>query len=356
MAADAAAGRSASFFISATGRPAPAYQWFKDGVPLIEQTSATFSIPVVSETDAGIYTASATNIVGQARSESIRLTIRPSNARLINVATRAVVGSGDAALIAGFVIGGAEPKTVLIRGAGPALAAFAVTGALADPRLELYQGTAMLAANDDWLAADAATHAGAGAFAFTPGSKDAALIQTLPPGAYTAHLSPAAGGAGAAGIGLVEVFELAAATSATSGARLINLSTRAFVGTGENILIPGIVIGPSGANEASDARAVLIRAVGPGLADFGVFGFLERPQLRVVGGNGSIIADNIGWQSAASRDALIAATARVGAFPLSAARSDSALLISLSPVPYTIQVSGADGGSGVALVEIYEVP
>ena len=355
-AVDAVAGGSASLVVNATGRPTPGYQWFKDGIALSGRTDATLAIPFVSATDAGIYTATAANTSGQARSAPIRVSVRPSGARLVNVATRAVTGNGDAALIAGFVIGGAEPKEVLIRGAGPALAAFGITGALADPRLELYQGSSRLAENDDWPAGDAPIYAAAGAFPFVSGSKDAALIRTLAPGAYTVHLVPAGGSSAAMGIGLVEVFELTSPIAPATPTRLVNLATRAFVGTGENILIPGLVVGPTGATDADNRRTVLIRAVGPGLADFGVSAFLERPQLKVVSDNGVVAAENIGWQSAGSLEALIAATASVGAFPLSTVRADSAVLISLRAVPYTIHVSGADGGSGVALVEIYEVP
>jgi hypothetical protein len=352
---DAVAGQSTSLFVSTTGHPTPSYQWFKDGVPLLGANSATFSLPIVSETDAGSYTVTATNLLGQARSAAIPLTVRPSISRLINVATRAAVGRGDATLIAGFVISGTESKAVLIRGAGPALAEFGVVGALGDPVLTLFRGAAKLAENDNWSLADRAIHAGAGAFEFAPDSKDAALVQTLAPGAYTVHLGPSATSVAQTGIGLVEVFELGPTANGTA-ARLINLSTRAFVGSGQNILIPGIVVGPSSSSVENVSRAVLIRAVGPGLADFGVSGFLERPQLKVVSGGGIVASENVGWQATADRAALIAATMRVGAFPLSLTRADSALLVSLSPVPYTIQVSGADGGSGVALVEVYEVP
>ena len=181
------------------------------------------------------------------------------------------------------------------------------------------------------------------------------MVQTLAPGAYTVHLGASPNSVTRTGVGLVEVFELASPSPA-GATRLINLSTRAFVGAGEDILIPGIVIGPAATNNASGSRAVLIRAVGPGLVEFGVSGFLERPQLRVVFGNGVVAAENIGWQSTTDRDALVAATTRVGAFPLSPARADSAVLLTLSPIAYTVQVSGADGGSGVALVEVYEVP
>jgi endonuclease I len=354
-AADADTGGSVTLYVSAIGRPAPAYRWFKDGTVIAGATGAMFSIPIVSDVDAGEYTATVSNTLGEASSAPIRLTVRSSVARLINVATRAVVGGGDAALIAGFVIGGVESKAVLIRGAGPALAPFGVSGPLSDPRIEVYRGTAKVAENDDWVAADAATHAAAGAFAFLPGSKDAAIVQLLAPGAYTVHLGPSANGP-QTGIGLVEVFELATLVSPMPGPRLINLSTRAFVGSGQDILIPGLVVGSPEMDNATPSRAVLIRAIGPGLAEFGVSGVLARPQLKVVFSNGVVAAENIGWQSTPNRDALIAASARVGAFPLSLTRADSAVFVSLAPLPYTIQVSGADGGSGIALVEVYEVP
>jgi hypothetical protein len=348
------AGGSVSLFASATGRPTPAYQWFKDGVTIVGSTGATLSLPFVNASDAGTYRVSVMNLAGQAQSRAIQLGVRTSRARLINVATRAVVGNGDAVLIAGFVLEGPESKTVLVRGAGPALAGFAVTGTLADPRIELYRGTARIAENDDWLAGDAPTHVAASAFPFPPGSKDAALLVTLAPGPYTVHLG-AGGTPAATGIGLVEVFEVDGTVPAPA-TRLINLSTRAWVGSGDNILIPGIVVGSPGGNGETANRTVVIRAVGPGLADFGVSGFLERPQLKVVISDGTVVAENIGWQGVANRDALVAATARVGAFPLSATRADSALLMSLLPVPYSIQVSGAEGGTGIALVEVYEVP
>ncbi len=351
----AAVGSTPSFFIEAVAQPAPTYQWFKDGTAIPGGTSASLTLPLVTLADEGNYTARVTNLLGSVTSGPIALTTRPSISRLINVATRALVGEGDAALIAGFVVGGTEPKEILIRGAGPALTTFSVTNALADPKIQLYQGTLLLAENDDWSFTEATIHQAAGAFQFTAGSKDASLVRTLAPGSYTVHLNRASQSPTGAGVGLVEVFELNGGAVTTS-ARLINLSTRAFVGTGEAILIPGIVIGPLSATSANGTRLVLIRAVGPGLADFDVRGTLERPRVRVLSANGTVMAENAGWQSAGDQVALVAATRRSGAFPLQANRADSALLIPLPAVPHTIQVSGADGGTGVSLVEVYEVP
>jgi endonuclease I len=349
-------GANLSLSVEATGRPTPTYQWFKDGVTLIPGTSATLSLPLASSADAGVYTVTVSNPLGRVTSAPIPVALGASASRLVNVATRAWVGDGDAVLIAGFVIGGTERKDVLIRGAGPALTAFGVTDVLADPKIELYQAATKLAENDDWPAADAARHASAGAFAFPPGSKDAGLVTSLAPGAYTVKLGPATSTTSPTGVGLVEVFELAPATSDPTTPRLVNLSTRAFVGTGQNILIPGVVVGPSPPLLPQDHRLVLIRAVGPGLVDFGVSGALQQPHLKIVRSDGSVVGDVIGWQSTANRDALVAASARVGAFPLSLTRADSALLLALDRTDYTIQVSGADGGSGIALVEVYEVP
>jgi hypothetical protein len=101
-------------------------------------------------------------------------------------------------------------------------------------------------------------------------------------------------------------------------------------------------------------KTVLIRAVGPTLADFGVSGILQRPQIRLMAGQ-TEIATNLGWESSPQREAIAAAAQQVGAFPLSAGAADSALLLTLQPGAYTIQVSGHNGGTGVALVEVYEV-
>lgn len=355
VAADVTAGGSLVLSVNATGRPAPSYQWFKDGLALPGGTQATLALPIASGADAGTYHVTMANRLGQVTGPPIPVTVRAAASRLVNVATRAAVGAGDGTLIAGFVIGGTQPKSVLIRGAGPALAGFGVAGFLPDPSVELFQGGTRLDGNDDWNPVDAPRHALAGAFAFAPGSKDAALVASLPPGSYTVWLRP--GGTGpAAGLALVEVFELGDVSPPAGSSRLVNLATRAFVGTGQDILIPGIVIGSESGGGPGAVRPLLVRAVGPGLVDFGVAGVLDRPHVQILRPDGAVVAENIGWQSAADRAAVVAATARIGAFPLGPNRADSALLLALEPAAYTIQVSGADGGRGVVLVEVYEVP
>jgi len=131
----------------------------------------------------------------------------PGNSqRLINLSARNRVGSGADVLIAGFSIAGAGTKRLLIRAVGPTLAAFGVTGVLADPKLEVYDGNTKVVENDDWEVGLAPTFGAVGAFAFAGGSKDAAAIVTLAAGkSYTVHAS---GVGGATGEGLIEIYEL----------------------------------------------------------------------------------------------------------------------------------------------------
>ncbi len=278
---------------------------------------------------------------------TVRVTTAAS--RLVNLSTRANAGTGDATLIPGFFVAGTQPKRVLVRAVGPGLAGFGVTGALARPELTLRRADgSVVAANRGWdlgttaeTTALTATMAGAGAFALPRGGGDCALVATLEPGAYTAPVTSADGGTGVA---LVEAYEL----ENGGGARLKNLSTRARVAPGAGLAIPGLVIG------GDNARTVLVRAVGPGLAEFGVGGTLARPALVLLAGTVPFAANN-GWETAAAPAALTAAAAQVGAFALRAGRADAALLATIPPGAWTIQVSGADGGSGVVLIEVYDV-
>jgi hypothetical protein len=261
------------------------------------------------------------------------------------------VGTGGNILIAGFASGGggtAGTQPVLIRGSGPALVPFGVAGTLPDPQLQLYSGTNLLATNDGWGGGSAITAAAAevGAFAWAnTASHDAAFLQTLAPGAYTAQV---AGQSGDTGVALVEVYDATAAGAYTaSSPRLINLSARVEVGTGGNILIAGFVIG------GSTAKTVLIRASGPALVPFGVGGTLPDPQLQLFRGT-TLLGTNAGWVGGKE---VAAEAAAVGAFAWSNPASlDSALLVTLAPGPYTAQVAGTSGDTGVALIEVYEVP
>jgi TonB family protein len=263
--------------------------------------------------------------------------------RLTNVSVRTTAGAGAATLIVGFGLTGSGAKQMLVRGIGPALTGFGVAGAVADPRLQLFgAGGTALATNDDWSGtpALAAAFTAVGAFTLPAASRDAAILASLATGTYTAHLVPATG----AGIALVEAYD---ADGAEPAAQISNVSARSTAGTGAAVLTVGFAI-------AGDARkTVLIRAVGPTLAAFGVDGTLANPELRLFSARNTELGANDDWPSGAG---WAPAMNGVGAFPLVNGTRDAVLLVSLPPGTYTAQARGAGGTSGVALIEVYDVP
>ncbi|MBI5771404.1 MAG: YHYH protein [Verrucomicrobia bacterium] len=273
-------------------------------------------------------------------------------ARLINLATRAQVGGAAGTPISGFVLGGspstgsgqAVVKRMLARAVGPTLTSLGVTGVLADPNLTLVAGGATVATNDNWLAGDAATFTSVGAFALTTGSRDAALVSSLAAGAY----SVVVGAGDGSGVTLLELYD--ADSISSTGATLVNASTRAFVGTGESVLIPGFVISGSGTVK------VLLRAAGPALASFGVTGALADPQISLYSSaSTTALATNDNWSTATNAAAISAAATSAGAFAFPSGSRDAALLVDLSAGNYTATVSGVGATTGTALVEIYVV-
>jgi len=294
----------------------------------------------------------ASNAAGTTVSSPAVLAFDVSNAgRLVNLSVRSNAGTGAQTLIVGFAIGGAGtsgPKPLLIRGAGPALTAFGVSGVLVDPSLSVFSGATVVASNDNWNgdAQIAAVAAQVGAFAFTStASKDAALLSSaLGSGSYTVQIN---GVGNATGIALAEIYDTSSGNSFTSTTpRLVNISARTQVGTGADILITGFAIG------GSTSKTLLIRAVGPTLSIFGVGNPLADPKLELYSGNSSI-QSNDNWGGA---PAIVNAATSVGAFPLDGSSKDAVLLVTLQPGTYSAQVSGVGNTTGVALVEIYEVP
>ena len=212
----------------------------------------------------------------------------------------------------------------------------------------MFQGTARVASNTGWTTGGngstlAAASTLAGAFPLAAASVDSAMLITLGPGNYSAVSSAADG---RSGVGLVEIYDI---TADTSAARLVNISTRAVVGTGLDTLIAGVVV------TGNLPQRVLIRAAGPALASFGVTGALARPQLALYSGD-TVLAQNTGWSTAPDSAAISQAAGRSGAFAFAADSADSALIATLAPGAYTVQVTSADTTNGAALVEIYEVP
>lgn len=268
------------------------------------------------------------------------------SSRIVNASVRATAGAAEKTLIAGFVISGAAEKSMLIRGVGPTLSTFGVASPLIDPTLELHSISSrrILCTNTGWTAvgleAISATATQLGSFALSAGSKDSALLTKLPAGVYTANVF---GASGDSGVALLELYDADAATPE----KLVNLSARTRVGTGDDILILGFVI------SGRMPKRVLIRGIGPSLAPFGVADCLANPRLELHNNKGELIAANDDWGG----DPIVAATmAKVGAFPLADSSKDAGLLLTLPPGVYTAHVSGVNQSTGVALVEIYEAP
>ncbi|MFO1450345.1 MAG: immunoglobulin domain-containing protein [Opitutaceae bacterium] len=328
------AGTGVSFSVVANGTAPLAYQWRKDEVPINGATAATLTLNNPQSGDAGLYTVTVTNSAGTIVSTGATLTVTPLIAsRISNVSVRTTLAANQV-LIVGLSMSGGS-KSVLLRAVGPGLGAFGVPGTMPDPKLALYNGNTQVDANDNWGGGTAlsADFVSVGAFALPATSLDAALTRPIE-GGRTMQVSGSQ-----AGNVIVEAYDLGSANTP----RLVNISARNQVGTGSDVMIAGFTIAGTG------PKTVLIRAVGPTLAQFGVPGTLVDPKLEVYSGS-TKINENDNWAAS-----LGTTFTSVGAFGLTAGSKDAALLITLQPGGYTVQVSGADGGTGEAIVEIYEV-
>lgn len=343
------AGTDVTFSVSATSALPLSYQWQRNGTAIPGATTPVLGITRAQAADAGSYTVVVTTRTGSVTSTPAVLTIGAS--RLSNLSVRSTAGTGSDTLIVGCVVGQGDALPLLLRGIGPTLTSFGVESPLADPGLAVIDANnATVATNDNWSSGTNANQTTAvtarvGAFALGSSALDAALVANLAPGSYSSVIT---GKAGATGIALMEAYD--AATVPTT-ARLINLSARTRVGTGASILIAGFSI-------AGDVpKRVLIRAVGPTLASFGVTGVLADPQLALFRqGTAAAIQENDSWMAAPNLSQLSLSSAQAGAFALPPNSRDAAMLVTLEPGAYTAHVSGVGGTTGVALVEIYEVP
>ena len=253
-------------------------------------------------------------------------------AQLINISGRLQVQTAENVMIAGFMITGSLPRKVIIRGIGPSLAGFGISGFLADPLLELHEPDGTVVTNDNWETTQAAEIKATGV---APGkSLESAIVATLIPGAYTAVLRGANNGVG---IGLLDVYDLdEPATSA-----FVNVSIRGSVQSGDNLLIAGVI------TAGDESLPAVVRALGPSLGAAGVDAPLPDPSLELHDANGLLIAANDDWK--ATQQAEIEAS---GFAPQN--DSESAILILLPPGPCTAIVRGKNGQTGVALAEVYK--
>ena len=250
---------------------------------------------------------------------------------LANISTRLFVQTADNVLIGGFIITGTQPKKVILRAIGPSLS---LPGKLADPTLELYQGQTLLEGNDNWV--DSPNKQAIMDSTIPPSDPlESAIVRSLAPGPYTAVLRGANNGTG---IGVVEAYDL----DRTVDSKLANISTRAFVSTGSDIVIAGFILGGNSGNDN-----VIVRGIGPSLTAFGVPNALANPTLDLRDSNGALIQSNNDWQDDPAQAELISAA---GLAPTNAL--ESAIAATLAPGQYTALLAGLSNGTGVGLVEV----
>ncbi len=256
----------------------------------------------------------------------------PRSVRAGNISTRARVGTGPEVLIGGFIITGTPPKRVIVRAVGPSLTQFGVPGAMQDPTVTLFDANSQpIRSNDNWRSTQE-TEIMASGVAPTD-NREAALIETLPAGNYTAVVS---GVGDETGVAVVEVYDLEPASTSRMG----NIATRGKVFQGDNAMIAGFILSGTGTTQ------VVVRAIGPTLAQFGVVGPLDDTTLDLRDANGAQIASNDDWRSTQQQEIILAGLAPND-------DREAAILANLGPGAYTAIVRGKNDTIGVALVEAY---
>jgi sugar lactone lactonase YvrE len=262
------------------------------------------------------------------------LSIEPPTGSILNISTRAKVLTGDDVLIGGFIVAGPGQKSVVLRGMGPSLARAGIAGALADPTLELRNHAGgLLAMNDNWKDTQQAAITNSG---LAPRNDlESAIVATLAPGAYTAIER---GKNDATGVGLVELYDLAQ----TVPAKLGNISTRALVGTGSDVVIAGFILGNG------NGATVLVRGLGPSLRQAGITNPLANPTLELRDRNGQLLSANDNWKS--RQATAIQATDIAPTNDL-----ESAIVATLPAGPYSAIMQGNHAGTGVGLIEVYAI-
>lgn len=328
------------------GRYVTALDWSPDGTQLVFDVSIQATNSVVGPLQQGTAETNQVYVVnvngtgltqlrgdGNGTPSWSRTSAPAQPVTLGNISTRMRIGSGDSAMIGGFIITGTESKKVIIRGMGPTLGTLGVQGALSDPFLELHNGSgAIIASNDNWQDASNTNEIPNG---FAPGDgRESVIVTTLPPGSYTAVVR---GAHGETGVGIVEAYDL----TPSANSKLANISTRGFVETGDNAMIGGLIM-------TGGSAKVLVRAIGPSLQNLGIANALQDPTLELVNGNGAPVASNDDWQQAPNTNEI------PNGFSPGDSR-ESIIVTTLSAGSYTAVVRGKGNTVGIALVEAYNL-
>jgi hypothetical protein len=325
------------------------------GLHVYEGAAESLTLPLpVAGNFSGTLTLDFTNTGAGAIPGSLDLTVQqldfqlsPNAVAIIppsepqNISTRANVGTGDNALIGGFIITGADPIQVVLRAIGPSLLVSGVIGVLADPTLELHDSTgAVIASNDNWQDNTAEDQMVLTDNNLAPTDDlESAIVMTLDPGAYTVIVR---GLADTTGVGLVEAYDI---DTSTTDSKLANISTRGFVETGENVMIGGFILGGGGGGLSE----VIVRGIGPSLADFGVTDALADPLLELHNSDGDLIDSNDNWMDNLNMQTIIDKD-------LAPSDPNEAALYEILPAGlYTAILSGVGDTTGTGLVETYDV-
>lgn len=339
--ATAAPGQAFHYQISASNSPSSyGASHLPPGLTVNHTTGVISGTPTKS--GAFVVPINANNGAGSGQADLV-LAIDPTfnlsalpESNLLNISTRLDVLTGGNVLIGGFIINGTAPKQVLLRGIGPSLKAFGITGALADPVLELHEPNGTVVTNDNWQSTQSAAIKATG---LAPSDAlESAILATLKPGAYTVIMH---GNNNGTGIGLIEAYD----RNPTAASELANISTRGFVEAGNNVMIGGFIVGGGGGGFST----VIVRGLGPSLTAAGVQGALANPTLELHDVNGTVIGANDDWMTGPdhqtiSKDKLAPSNPK-----------ESALLANLPPGSYTAILKGVNSGTGVGLVEVYQV-
>ena len=321
-------------FEASAATPTPTATATPTATPTPAPTATPTPSPTPTATPKATPTATATPTPSPAPTATPTPT--PSPAHALNISTRMRVDTGNNVLIGGFIVTGNAPKKVVVRGIGPSLAQFGIGDLLADPTLELRDSNGGSMPNDDWQD-NAAQATQLTALHLAPNDpKESALVATLQPGGYTAIL---AGKDNGTGVGLVEVYDVDAAADS----QLANISTRGFVLINDNVMFGGFILG------GNNNTRVVVRGRGPSLAQLGLNPVLADPTLALHDGNGLLLVANDDWQD----DPAASQLAALGLAPSDP--KEPAIFRSLPVGAFTAILAGKDGGTGIGLVEVYNV-